>query len=375
MILTNCVVVTRADTFHGTVSIEDGRIADAQPGRTSVASAIDLDGHLLIPGLVELHTDNLEKHICPRSARWPGVLAVRAHDAQIRAAAITTVLDAVCIGVDRDFTGQSRDFMDDSIAALDAARAAGGLGAEHYLHARCELPHPELLAGFERIAQRPDLRMVSLMDHTPGQRQTVDLEALLAEYRRRGPATDDWFSAMVAGERERQAKYAAPNRCEMVARTKLSTAAVLASHDDATEAHIAEAVADGVAISEFPTTGEAAAAAKRLGMATIMGSPNIVLGGSQSGNLSASEAVRQGWVDALSSDYVPISLLDGALRMFGHLSLPEAVAMVTATPAALAGFDDRGRIEPGLRADLAEVSWRDGVSRVHTVWSGGVRVA
>jgi alpha-D-ribose 1-methylphosphonate 5-triphosphate diphosphatase len=85
--------------------------------------------------------------------------------------------------------------------------------------------------------------------------------------------------------------------------------------------------------------------------------------------------VREGWVDALSSDYVPISLLEGALRMTEHRSLPAAIAMVTSTPAALAGFADRGRIQPGLRADLADVSWRDGVSRIHAVWSGGVRVA
>lgn len=375
MILTNCRVVTTCEVFTGTVVTSGGRISDVQPGRSMLPEACDLEGRLLIPGLVEIHTDNLEKHIRPRSARWPGPMAMAAHDAQIRGAGITTVLDAVCIGVERDLHGQPRDYLADSMAALDHARSEGALGADHYLHTRCELPHPALLESFEPAAGRGDLRMVSLMDHTPGQRQTADLEIMRRDYQQSGPVTDEWFEAMLASERERQAAYAEPNRRALVARVKELAGVVLASHDDSCAAHVEQAAAEGARISEFPTTLEAARAARSAGLANVMGSPNVVLGGSQSGNLSAVEAVHHGLVDALSSDYVPVSLLNAALMLAAQLPLPQAIALVTSTPAALASFDDRGRIEPGLRADLVEVSQRNGLACIHRVWREGVRVA
>lgn len=375
MILTNCRVVTTREVFIGTVVTSGGRICDVQPGRSMLPEACDLAGRLLIPGLVEIHTDNLEKHIRPRSARWPGPMAMAAHDAQIRGAGITTVLDAVCIGVERDLHGQRRDYLADSMAALDHARREGALGADHYLHARCELPNPALLESFEPAAGRGDLRMVSLMDHTPGQRQTADLEVMRRDYQQSAPVTDERFEAMLASERERQAAYAEPNRRALVARVKELAGVVLASHDDSCAAHVEQAAAEGARISEFPTTLEAARAARSAGLANVMGSPNVVLGGSQSGNLSAVEAVHHGLVDALSSDYVPVSLLNAALMLTAQLPLPQAIALVTSTPAALAGFDDRGRLEPGLRADLLEVSQRNGLACIHRVWREGVRVA
>lgn len=374
MILTNCRVVTDNEVILGTIFVENGMIQDVQPGFSSLPSATDLEGHLLIPGLVELHTDNLEKHIRPRSARWPGLMALHAHDAVVRGAGITTVMDAVCVGVERDFAGQSRDFVDDTVAALDAAREAGGLGAEHYLHLRCEIPSPTLVPHFDRVARHSTLRVVSLMDHTPGQRQTKDLGKLRRDYERMGPVNDAWFASVVAEDQERQARHATPNREAIAARVREMPNVVLASHDDSCEEHVHLAVSEGSRISEFPTTLEAARAAKRAGLSTVMGAPNIILGGSQSGNLSAMEAVEHGLVDSLSSDYMPVSLLNAALQLSESIPLPDAIAMVTAAPAAVAGFDDRGRIAPGMRADLVEVSWRNQVARIHKVWREGVRV-
>jgi alpha-D-ribose 1-methylphosphonate 5-triphosphate diphosphatase len=324
--------------------------------------------------LVELHTDNLEKHFRPRSARWPGLIALYAHDAQVRGTGITTVLNAVCIGVERDVMGESRDFVEDSVAALDAATEAGGLGADHYLHFRCELPHPDLLPQFDRVSSHGRLRLISLMDHTPGQRQTVDLEKLKKDYQRMGRVSDEWFANVVAEEKERQAKYAEPNRAGLVERAGQLAHAVLASHDDSCEEHVDQAVREGARISEFPTTLDAARAAKRKGLATVMGSPNIVLGGSQSGNLSAREAIGHGLVDALSSDYVPASLLTAAFQLADMIPLSAALEMVTAAPAEMAGFADRGRLEPGYRADLVAASYQNQVACVHQVWVEGQRV-
>jgi alpha-D-ribose 1-methylphosphonate 5-triphosphate diphosphatase len=373
-ILTNCRIVLEDEVVTGTVAIDGALIHDVQTGRSSLPSAIDLEGRLLAPGLVELHTDNLEKHLRPRTARWPGLMALYAHDAVIRGAGITTVLDAICIGVDRDFANQTRDFVDDTVAAHDAANQNGGLGADHFLHFRCELPHPELIANFDRVASNPALRLVSLMDHTPGQRQTADLAKLRKDYEKMGPVNDEWFVSLVAREQELQAKYSETNRKELAARVRELPGVVLASHDDSSGDHIDKAIEEGARISEFPTTLEAARLAKQAGLITVMGAPNIVLGGSQSGNLCAKQAVEAGLIDVFSSDYAPVSLLNAAMQLSEIIPLPQAIAMVSSAPAEAAGFQDRGRIAVGKRADLIEVSWASRTACVHKVWREGVRV-
>ncbi len=365
--------MTHGDCFPGTVHVREGRIADVQPGASGLPRAIDCAGRLLLPGLVEIHTDNLERHLQPRSTRWPGRMALVAHDAQVAALGITTVLDAICIGMEHDINGRSRDFIADSIAALDAG--GDDLRAEHYLHYRCELPEPTLLATVEAIGRHPKLRLLSLMDHTPGQRQTADLARLRRDLEKMGPVSDEWFANMVAMEQERQAKHAAPNRRRLVDYAK-AHGLRLASHDDCDLAQVQQAAAEGIGISEFPTTREAAEAAQRLGLRTVMGAPNIVLGGSQSGNLSALEAAEAGLLDSLSSDYAPVSLLAAVFEIERRgTPLPRAVAMATAEPARMLGFPDRGEIAVGLRADLVEVERADGPPRARRVWREGTRVA
>jgi alpha-D-ribose 1-methylphosphonate 5-triphosphate diphosphatase len=151
----------------------------------------------------------------------------------------------------------------------------------------------------------------------------------------------------------------------------------LASHDDATPDHIREAVEAGVAIAEFPTTREAAAAARSAGLSILGGAPNVVRGVSHSGNASALDFARAGLLDILSSDYVPVSLLHGAFRLADEIGIPlnEAVAKVTANPAASVGLDDRGALVEGLRADLVRVRVVDGLPIARAVWRGGERIA
>ena len=173
-----------------------------------------------------------------------------------------------------------------------------------------------------------------------------------------------------------RARLRTPNRRALLARVA-GLGVVLASHDDRTEADIAENVADGIRISEFPVSMEAALAARAQGMAVIAGAPNIVRGGSHSGNASAAEMVRAGAVDALASDYVPASLVEAAFLSAADagIALHGAVALVTDTPAQLAGLPDRGRIEAGLRADLVRVRLHEGMPVVRQVWQAGERVA
>ena len=152
----------------------------------------------------------------------------------------------------------------------------------------------------------------------------------------------------------------------------------LASHDDETPAHVDEAVSLGVSISEFPTTAGAAQAARSHGLSILMGAPNVVRGGSHSGNVGAADLAAAGLLDILASDYVPISMLHAVCLLAEApvgLGLPGAMALVSANPAKAAGLDDRGRIAPGLRADLVRFRLIDGVPHIRAVWRAGKRVA
>ncbi|WP_245593363.1 alpha-D-ribose 1-methylphosphonate 5-triphosphate diphosphatase [Azospirillum halopraeferens] len=374
--LTNARIVGADGVFTGTLVVRRGRIAAVDDGRSHLAGAVDLDGDHLVPGLVELHTDNLERHLMPRpGVVWPAPLtAVLAHDAQIVAAGITTVLDAVCVGEHRDGGGR-RAILDASVEAIRTARDEGLLRADHALHLRCEVADPDVLDLFAPFADDPLLRLVSLMDHTPGQRQWTDLTVY-----RRLLVAEGWAEAevprLVAGRVEAQARFGAAHRLALAAHCRRRGIA-MASHDDATPEHVAEAVADGIRIAEFPTTRTAAEAAHRAGLCVVMGAPNLVRGGSHSGNVAAADLAAAGLLDALSSDYVPGSLLEAAFRLHTALGHPlhRALATVSAIPAAVLGLDDRGSLAPGLRADVVRVGSVRGHPLVRAVWCAGERRA
>lgn len=378
MILTNARIIGPDGEFDGTVEIADGLIAQVGEGRSHAPGAIDLEGDYLLPGLIELHTDNLEKQIKPRPAvRWPVEAAMLAHDSQVISSGITTVCDAVCVGYYGD-KAERAEFMAGSIAAVREGRDAGTLKADHRLHLRCEISDPNVVALFEPMADAPELSVVSFMDHTPGQRQFRSIDKW-REYQHR-VQTDD-LDALLAQRLENQALYADTHRQELVAAMRAHPnghAIALASHDDTTVEHVAQAVAEGMTVSEFPTTLEAAQAARAAGLAIVMGSPNIVLGGSQSGNIGAAELAGAGLLDVLSSDYIPSSLLHGAF-LLGDAggSLAAAIAMVTANPARTLGMDDRGSIVPGLRADLVRARRRKRAvpPAILGVWRDGERAA
>ncbi|WP_047236817.1 alpha-D-ribose 1-methylphosphonate 5-triphosphate diphosphatase [Chromobacterium subtsugae] len=359
---------------NGALEIENGLIAaiHEQP----LPEGEDLAGALLLPGLVEIHTDNLEKHLMPRNGvLWPTQPAVITHDAQCVAAGITTVLDALSVG---DLEGDSvrLDTLHSAFAAINQGMDEGALRAEHFFHLRCELAYPDLLAELEPLIAHPAVKLVSVMDHTPGQRQYRDLEQYKKYYGKKKVGwNEDTFLAAVEERKAKQAEFASRHKQAVVEMAKARGIA-LASHDDTDAAHIDEALRDGVAISEFPTTLEAAQAARAHGLQTVMGAPNVVRGGSHSGNVAALELARAGLLDILSSDYVPTSLLHGAWLLHSQAGwgLPRAVATVSLNPARSVGLNDRGDIAVGQRADLVAMTVRGDVPLVRKVWNGGLRV-
>jgi alpha-D-ribose 1-methylphosphonate 5-triphosphate diphosphatase len=373
LVLTNAAIVRPDEVVHGTVRIENGVLAEIQPRATTAPGAYDLEGDYLLPGAVDLHTDNLERQVQPRAGtRWPSRSALLAHDAQCAAAGVTTVLDALCVG-DLGFDEDRPRTCAEGVRDLTAMAPTGLLKAEHYLHLRCELPAEGMIALLAGLADHPLLRMVSLMDHTPGIGQYGDLVQYRAMRLRDGEAPHAIESriALLAAQR---ARLRDPNRAALLA--MMRGRAVLASHDDRTGAEVAENLADGIKIAEFPVTPVAAHAARVGGQTIIAGAPNLVRGFSHTGNVAVRDLLRAGLVDALASDYVPASMIEAAFLAAEQtgIALPRAVSLISDAPARMAGFTDRGRIEPGLRADLVRVRMHGGAPIVREVWQRGERV-
>jgi alpha-D-ribose 1-methylphosphonate 5-triphosphate diphosphatase len=374
--ITNARIVTEDAVVRGGLVVDRGVIQELLPVGRAEPAAIDFDGDYLLPGLVELHTDNLERQFQPRpKVRWPAQAAMLAHDRQIAAAGITTVCDGVCVGI---YGGKREriEFLTTSLEALHEAQANRSLTAEHFLHLRCEVSDPHVVEMFEPLLEEPNLKLVSLMDHTPGQRQWHDIDKYRTFHRGRTEASEEEFQALIERRIEEQKIYADQHRKQLLALVR-GRPIGLASHDDTTAAHVEQAAADGITISEFPTTHVAAKAAREQGLGVVMGAPNLVLGGSHSGNVSAQHLAEEGLLDALSSDYVPVSLLHGAFRLHCMLDmpLPQAIAPISRNPAAMIGLDDRGVIAPGLRADLVRARLIGETPSVIAVWREGERVA
>lgn len=369
--LRNARIVLADAVVEGDLAIAGGRIAEADiPGATE----LDLDGDYLLPGLIDLHTDNIEHHFTPRpGVSWPSATAaVLAHDWQLLGSGITTVLDSLSLG-DYGTQGRRTQMLNAAIDGVTAARQAGLLHIDHHFHFRCELSDSGLEPIVVRHIDNPMLRLLSMMDHTPGQRQWHDLSLYRAFRRKKNNDvwTDAEFEDYIAERRTHQAEFV-PGARALISQLAGERSIRIASHDDTTLADVDEAVADGISISEFPTTMEAAGHARKNGMSIVMGSPNVVLGGSHSGNVGAMQLAEAGLLDVLTSDYVPGSLLHAAFILGQRaMSLPQAIATVTATPAAILGFTDRGRIAPNLRADLLRVRVTDGLPVIRGIWIEG----
>jgi alpha-D-ribose 1-methylphosphonate 5-triphosphate diphosphatase len=376
-VLANARIVLPDAVRPGAVLVRDGELAAIDGPGPVPRGSLDLAGDLLIPGLVELHTDNLEKHFSPRiGVEWDPVAAAMAHDVQCAGAGITTVYDSLVLGAAPGW--EMRDsWLRPMLGGLDHARRHGMLRIDHRLHLRCEVTHPEIAGQFESFLGEPGLGFMSLMDHAPGDRQSPDIEAYKRRYRSAfgmdEVRVEQHVRALIEGSR----LYGAVNRRRLAA-LAAAHAIPFASHDDARLEHIEEAAALGCALTEFPTTLAAARAARAHGLHVLMGSPNLIRGASHSGNVAAAELARHGVLDVLSSDYIPAALIMAAFRLAGPefgIALPAAIATVTANPAHAAGLTDRGRMAPGLRADLVRVRLVDDRPVVRATWVAGERVA
>lgn len=375
MIFRNARLVLADEIVEGSLSVVDGVIHGFDQG--GVAHGEDFEGDYLLPGLVELHTDHFENHYRPRpGVTWNAHAALLSHDAQIAAAGITTVFDAVRIGSDPEI-GDITDDVAAQVGAIEAAAGANRLRAEHFVHLRCELPSADCYDHFAAHCARPAVKLASIMDHTPGARQYTTLEHYVAYYQKKLRLSDAEMAQYIRERQAEREKYSERNRVRILERGR-EVGLAFASHDDATVAHVEEALRDEVSIAEFPTTLEAAKAAHAGGLAVLMGAPNVVRGGSHNGNIAATDLAREGVLDVLSSDYVPFALMLAPFLLPGKMEgieLPQAIATVTRNPAKAAGLDDRGEIAEGKRADLVRVHVEGGMPIVREVYRQGRRVS
>ena len=366
-------IICGAGAFSGEIAVENGRIAHVEPCGRASAGAVDWSGDDLIPGLVDIHTDNLEKHFMPRpGAIWDGVGAALAHDAQVAGAGVTTVLEALSFtggknGLDREMALAAM------IAGLDAAKDA--LRIDHRLHLRCQGSTPTLQKLMAPYIDNPNVQMLSIMDR---RRDIASLERNADALRREG-VSDAEIAADFAKLSAGQDWEATPLNRQHVAEVAFKIGVPLASHDDTTAEDVDLGAFEGATICEYPMTRVAADRARECGMTIVMGGPNFVRGGSYTGNLSAREVAEAGLLDVLCSDYIPQSMLRAAYMLMDEPFAWEpsrAIATVTANAAACAGLADRGDLKPGLCADFVRVRrGQSGWPAAREVWRLGRRVA
>ena len=376
-VFANAKIITENAIIQGTLMFADGVIRSIDSGRSVPSGAIDCEGDYVAPGLIELHTDNLERHLTPRpKVNWPKRAAVLGHDRELAGAGITSVFDALRVGSEADQKRQgylryARETVDHILDQINHR----ALKVSHHIHLRAELCTETLVEELYEFSDNDRVRLVSLMDHTPGQRQFRDLskhrEYLVGKHGYNDAEVEAHWTKL----RELQTLYLEKNRAATVAYAT-EVGAILASHDDTTLEDVLESDRLGITVAEFPTTLEAAEACRAKAQFIVMGAPNIVRGGSHSGNVAAQELARGGLLDILSSDYVPAALLNAAVSLGTLLEdMAAGIRTVTACPADAVGFDDRGRIAPEKRADLVRFAMHDGLPIIKSVWSRGQRIA
>jgi alpha-D-ribose 1-methylphosphonate 5-triphosphate diphosphatase len=349
--------------------MDEGLISAINPESGGDAEVIDLKGKLLMPGMVDLHCDALEKEVEPRpNVHFPLDFACAQADKRNAAAGITTVYHALSFAND-ELGVRNNAFAAEVAQAVHDWRPHGLV--DNRVHCRYEITDESGLPILQQLLADDAMHMVSMMDHTPGQGQFKDMAAYRDYLTRTYKKTADEVAVIV--ERKVEAASGAFARMQELANAAHAAGISVASHDDDSAERVETMLGIGADISEFPINLDAARAAKAAGMSTIFGAPNIIRGKSQSGSMKAIEAIHEGVADCLCADYAPATLIVAVMSIpqKSDLSLAQAISLVTANPARAAGLDDRGLIEVGRRADLIAVGQPGGVPQVTDTWVHG----
>ncbi|CCQ32250.1 N-acetylglucosamine-6-phosphate deacetylase protein [Halorhabdus tiamatea SARL4B] len=349
-VIENARIVTPTDVIEGAVRIEGDRLAGIGDVDRQADQRIDAEGCLVLPGLIDLHGDDIETELYPRSgARMDTGLALAGSDRANVAAGITTKFHAISFEVDHE-ADRSPEIASEITAAV---RDSDDLIADHRIHARCEVTQEESVDAVTAVINDETVSLVSVMSHVPGKGQFEDEEAFRQYYQGTRDHSVEEIESIIQ-RRQRPNIETIRDRVTDIVSTATHHNIPVASHDDENTGEVEHLADVGVDISEYPITLETAQRAHDIGMTVTMGAPNLVRGESQWGNLRTADTIEAGAVDALVADYYPMSLLAAPFVDTGE-SLPTRVARVTKNPAEAVGLTDRGRIVEDARADLVVV--------------------
>mgnify|MGYP000037089579 CR=1 FL=1 len=325
-------------------------------------NAIDLGDKKITPGIIDLHGDAIEKELEPRpGAVFPIHLSVAELDKKLSMAGITTMFHAIGFE-DNPKKSRSVEFAIRQIEEIYHANH-NHLGVDNLIHARFELSNIDATEPIKKLIKKGMVKLLSLMDHSPGQGQFKTLESFKKYYGSYYGLSEEEIQLVV----EKKLNKDEDKINDLIACAKEHNL-ILLSHDDDSIEKLEGLLELGVRISEFPLDKKVAKYAVSKNIATGMGAPNIVRGGSQSGNISAIELVKENICGYLCSDYHPASMLQAVYKMKedANLDIAKGFAMITTIPAQYAHLDDRGVIEVGKRADLIVI---DDSSLPKVVWT------
>jgi alpha-D-ribose 1-methylphosphonate 5-triphosphate diphosphatase len=367
--ITNGTIVGEDDVISGMdLIIEDDTIADIAPrGRTRLRpeQVVDARGRFVLPGFIDIHADYIEHMAAPRPKSLMDFgLSLREAERELATHGITTIFHSLALFDHLVFDSNPIRDPDNTKRFIDIIEASHSSRRliRHRFHARFEIDNlrrVEEISGYIRAGK---VHLISFMDHTPGQGQYRDLEMYRGTIKGYRDLSDKEIDEAIVSLQGRAKLEESAIRA--IAQLALSNGIAVASHDDDTSEKLAYVRDLGATISEFPITIEAAREAKRLGMRTVIGAPNVLLGGSHSGNLAATEAVLEGCADILCSDYYPAAILHAVFRLAEEhgIGLPAATRLATLNPAeAVKMGKELGSLKPGKKADILLVEKIDGV--------------
>lgn len=369
--LTGASVVLDNDVLdEASILVEDGYISSIAPEYVNGAIEIDIENKIVMPGIIDLHCDALEKEVEPRpGVHFPLDFAIAQADKRNAAAGITTIFHALSFA-NEELGVRNNDFASDIVKSVNQLNQSTLV--DNLVHCRYEVTDENAVVILQELIQSTEMNLLSLMDHTPGQGQFKDLAAYRNYLTRTYKTNDKKIDEII--DQKLAAAEGVNARIEQLIQIANANSIAVASHDDDSIKRIDSMRALGVTISEFPINLETASYAVEKGMNTIVGAPNILRGGSQSGSMRALDAIEAGVAHCLCSDYSPASLLTAAFKLpqLTRFSLAESVKLVTKNPAKSVNLNDRGEISEGKRADLISVSTRTGLPQVSHTWSAGM---
>lgn len=358
----NGKIVTPTEVIEGkSLLIEGGVIVDICKFDGVADKVINARGRYVMPGFIDVHSDKVEKIVNPRpTAVFDFELSLKEVEKELLQQGITTMFHSFSMYKDMAFGKclmRKPENVEKMVHLIDDFHKRDHL-IHHRCHLRLEIDNLEVYDIAKRMMEQSLIHEISFMDHTPGQGQYQDLEV----YRKSVDySTGQTFEQIMDYHKDKKKlTFAQMKELTDLAHSHNIT---VASHDDDTVEKLEMNRKIGVDISEFPITIEVAKEAKRQGFYTVAGAPNILLGGSHSGNMSAAEAILNGCADILCSDYYPQAMLHSVFIMYHKygISLPEMVNKVSLNPAKATRIDkEYGSLEKGKKADILIVDELDG---------------